>query len=342
MRRSIPWIMALLGLAGGLFVWSLRARQVEARNQIDAESLVERAYTEGIAAALKGTQRLVLPGASGREIHVEAEVLAAGDGRMRIDYQSPPLRGVTVWQDGSRTYRYNPREHRLTVAQARRDGSEERFSPIPDTYSVQLIGRDKIAGRPVTVVELRKPTGDRRKRLCIDDRRAVILCSEDYLGEKLLRSSRFTEVEYLRQAPDEAAFHPPAGLIQQYATARAGDSGSGFSVAQLSRLVDFRVREPGWLPDGYTLEGAYQTPCSCPERHPAARLEYSDGLSGVTLFQCGHPCKNGENCFGSAADHGMAVARRVKNYSLLAIGDLPEEILRRIVASVPASDSPAL
>src|SRR5207237_444026 len=70
------------------------------------------------STALAGSirQRITMKGPQGNRIEVEAEVLTSRDGRMRIDYLTPPLKGVTIWETGDRTYRFNPALKRLTVA----------------------------------------------------------------------------------------------------------------------------------------------------------------------------------------------------------------------------------
>lgn len=334
MRRSMPWVIALLCLAGGIAVWTLRVRGVEARDEQQAVDLVRRAYGQGSQVPLRGEQELILPGPDRQKIEVTASVVTDGEGRMRIEYLDEPLKGVTIWEDAGLTYRFNPAQKRLTVAQTRKTEGEGEL--LLENYTSEVVGRTRVAERPAVLVLLRKAGSERTKRLTIDSATYVILATQDSLEGRLLRSSQYRRIEYLSQAPSVSEFRPPEALIKRYATARVGDSSSRFSPEQLSSVLGWRIRLPEWLPPGFTLEGVYQAPCSCPERHQAARLEFSDGLSAVTLFQCGSRCESGTNCFGPALKNRMAVGRMAGGLSLLAVGDLPEETLQQILDSVPA------
>ena len=135
--------------------------------------------------------------------------------------------------------------------------------------------------------------------------------------------------------PPAADFHPSDELIRKYGQARPGDTASRFDPKRLSQLVEFPIREPKWLPSGYSFRGAYPTPCSCSQRHQAARLEYSDGLHAITLFECAHPrCTSKGNCFtakGSSSPMSFHLEDGVARY--LAIGDASRQELERITRS---------
>ncbi|MGV3721099.1 MAG: sigma-E factor regulatory protein RseB domain-containing protein, partial [Actinomycetota bacterium] len=294
MLRSAPWLVAAVCALVGSGLWAYRAGLPARVSGQDAREVVRQAWTEGRRVALEGEQEIQV---SGIDEPVSARVLWSRQGSMRIEYRDPPLKGVTVWEDEGRTYRFNPRLERLSVA--RRRGSpadtERQEKQLLENYAVSVTGRDRIADRPATVVELRsKSRGGRLKRLWIDSKTSVILGTEDVDGEHLLRSTKFTRVNYLggRDEPAATEFRPSEELMRKYGTARPGDTSARFEPEQLSKLVGFPVRVPKELPDGFTFQGAYQTPCLCKGRHQAARLEYSDGLNTISLFECGYPeCK---------------------------------------------------
>jgi len=297
--------------------------------------MVRQAWTDGRRVALQGDQVIRV---SGVDEPMTARVLCSREGSMRIEYQSEPLKGVTVWEDEGRTYRFNPRLERLTVAQ-RRDSladTERQEKQLLENYTARFAGREKVADRNAVVVELRsKSRTGRTKRLWIDPKTSVILGSEDADGDHLLRSTRFTRVTYLpdQNQPAETEFRPTDELMRKYGSARPGDTSGRFEPEQLSKLVGFEVRQPKSLPNGFKFQGAYQMPCLCKGRHQAARLEYSDGLNTISLFECGYP-----EC--DAASKPPNVERSTLAYSYskngvyyLAVGDVPRSELEKLVHS---------
>lgn len=336
MGRGAPWLVAALCAALGGGLWAHRLRQVEAAGS-GAAALIQRAWQAEGSVALEGRQRITVPGAGGRAVEVEAMVLTSGAGQKRIEYLTAPLRGVTIWESGERTYRYSPAERRVTVSPAREPQAarSEREAQLLRNYRVRPGGREVVAGQQVSVVELRPKSGsDRWKRYSVDPLTSVILASEERQGRAgVLWSTRFTQVTYLDEEPPAERFVPPAELLERFGAARAGEGSSRFTPERLSRLVGFRLRLPATLPRGYALEGAYQVACACGERHQAARLEYRDGLNTMSLFQCAHPrCGGSPRCFGTRGADAVHAERDGVSY--LAVGDLRPEELRRVLRSM--------
>lgn len=336
MERSAPWVAfgVCVLAAGGL--WFYRANHPSGVAGSDAQEIVQEAWTNGRRVALSGEQ---LTSVGGAKDPLKTRVLYSRSGSMRIEYQNEPLKGVTIWENTDRTYRYNPRMKRLTVAQRRstpedRDRQERQ---LLENYTPKIVGTALIADRKATVVELRsKNHADRLKRVWIDPQTSVVLGSEDLEGHTLLRSTKFTRVEFLPSGkePAESEFRPSADLITRYGTARPGDTSTNFKPEQLSKLVGFAVHVPKSTPKGYVLQGAYQLPCLCGKRHQAARLEYSDGLNTLSLFECGHP-----ECIAAVtrpkkARSPLAFSLIKGHFYYLAVGDAPREDMEKIVRSV--------
>ncbi len=337
MKRWTPWLLAAACLMAGGAMWWYRAGGVVAAPQ-DPAALVRRAYTDGRRVALSGRQSVSMAGERGRPIVVEAEVLCDSRGDNRIRYLTRPLKDVTVWENGDRTFRYNPARKHLSVAHRRQDGDGiQQGSQLLQNYVPHITGREKVAGRSaLTVVLQPRSGGDRFKRISIDPETWVILASEERSEKSgILYSTRFTEVRYFEPGtePRPEELQPPAALIQ-HAEASPGDSSSRFEPAQLSELIGFGIREPRWLPKGYRLAGAYQTPCYCQRRHQAARLEYFDGLSWITLFECGHTeCTATDNCFGDDGKSSLALQYARDGVRYLIVGDASRDDLFHIVRS---------
>lgn len=337
MGRALPWLLLLVCAVSGGVVWVARAREAapdpgSSYSPRPGLEIVRKAWTVGREVPLQGRQVVLVSGPQGR-VQLEAEVVAAGDGRMRIEYQTEPLRKVTVWEDRDRTYRFNPELKKLTVA-IRRVGQQSDLHFL-ESHRAQVVGEETIAGRPALVVELRPKSGDRWKKLWIDSERWVTLCTEDRdAAGRVLRRTAFTQVRYLSpdEAPDPAVFRPNEALLARYGSAEPGDSSSRFTPAELEPLVGFRVLIPAWLPSGFRLEGGYLTPGFCQGSGQGVRLEYTDGLSMLTLFQCRSPrCPGREE---DAAGTAGAVYRRVGDVHALGIGELPQSQLRRVLESL--------
>ncbi len=340
MARVMPLLIAAAVAAAGGSAWKLRT---DARHEAsrEARALVERAWTTGAQVPLRGLQTIQMAGgASPQPVRVQAQVLTSREGAMRIRYISPPLAGVTIWENGTHTYRYNPRHKRLTVAE-RRESSEERAREriqILESYDIRLVRREPVADHLTDLVELRPKRGTGHwRRLWIDPSNGVILRDERLTGHNAVeRSTLFTQVTYLSggEEPAPGEFEPPAVLVKSYGTARPGDTSSRFKPETLTRLLGFPVRVPGWLPRGYALRGAYQTPCSADPHHQAARLEFSDGLSTITLFECGRAGDGHGRCFADDGDSRLSARYDTPDHSYLAIGDVPQSDLQRLVKSI--------
>lgn len=342
MRRSTPWLIALACVVGGGIAYSWRDKRASAGEDLRAQQAVAKAWTVGRRVPLKGKQTLLIA-TENRSRNVEAEVLQSGRGEVRIKYLTAPLAGVTVWESADRTYRFSPKNNRLTVS-VRRDNLEsgrEQEEQLLENYTARVSGAEKVANRTAWVIELRpkgEGGGNRWKRLWIDPNSWVTLASEDRRGsDQILRRTRFTEVTYLSNSetpkPDE--FKPSDEMVARLAQAVRGDTSSRFTPAELSKLIEFEVRTPKYLPKGYKLQGAYPTPCSCAERHQAARLEFTDGLNTITLFECAHPrCTSKGNCFASeGASTPLSFQLKTKTGRYLAVGDAPKAELEKLVRS---------
>lgn len=335
MGRSTPWLVAAVCALVGSGLWAYRSGLPARASGEDAREVVREAWTDGRRVALRGEQLIQV---SGVDSPVEARVLSSEQGSMRVEYQSEPLKGVTVWEDDRRTYRFNPKHKRLTVAR-RRNAPEDvsrQEKQVLENYSARIVGREKIAGRPATVVELRsRSRSSRLKRLWIDTTTSVVLKSEDLDGNTLLRSTRFTNVEYLGEGrrPSPAEFRPSEELMRKYGSARPGDTSARFQPHELSKLVGFEVREPKVVPEGFTLQGAYQMPCLCKGRHQAARLEYSDGLTTISLFECGYPQCDAPSSPPSVKRSAAAYSHSRDGIYYLAVGDVPRSELEKMVLS---------
>lgn len=339
MERSTPWLVAAVCALVGGGLWTMRMRQVGAASRQDPHAIVRKAYTEGRRVALTGRQQIRMPGEGGKTLQFDAQVTQSPEGKIKIEYLTPPLKGVTIWDDTERIYRYNPRRKRLRVATTRGAGDDTEIRLL-ENYHLRFHGVGKVAGRKAVAIEMHpRSESSRWKRIWVEPTTSVILASEEFgKGQDLLRSTRFMELRYLAadEMPAASTFQPSEELVKKFGSARPGDTSTRFTPEQLSKLIGFQVRVPKWLSPGYELRGAYQTPCTCARTHQAARLEFTDGLNTISLFECAHPqCISTTNCFARGANADLAVSHEYKSGKermyLLAVGIAPREDLKRMI-----------
>jgi len=339
--RLIACTAVVALLIGGVAGWFLHARAAAGHPRMEAADLVRAAVMAEQATAYQGRQRVEVPRLSGEGVHtLEADVDAAPGGRMRITYRSAPLAGVTIWDNGDTAFRYNPQQDAVTVASNRATSEDiaQQGEQLLANYDATLVGADRRADRPVWVVDLkphRQPAPWRR--LWIDQRRWLILASAEF-GEtgRRLHAREFLSIRFIPSAQDRSdLFEPPPARIR-VAAAVVGDTSSRFTVEQLRELLDFDVRQPSYLPEGYRFEGGYVHPCGGALLRQGARLEFSDGFRRVTLIEC--PAE--ELVVDTSALTPLAVGSVyrgvVDGLAVTATGELPRDQLRRLVESLPA------
>jgi outer membrane lipoprotein-sorting protein len=336
MKPALPWLLAgLCALAAGGCSRTPPPAPPAASTE-SADQLVGRAWTDGRKVPLEGEQELRL----GDGKTYRARVRTSQDGQVRIEYLNHALAGVTIWDDGRRVYRYHPRRETLTSSEVHRSADQEagREQQLTRNYRIEKAGVEAVAGKAATVVELRpRSGGSLLRKLWIDPERAVILRTETRgPGSTLVSSSRYLRVEYLDAGAGTAIpeFSPPPALIAKLGARRNPEGSTPRTPAELSKSVRFRIREPAWLPPGYALVGAFRTTCACRHPHAAARLEYTDGLGAVSLFECAsEACSSTRNCFAADADSPVVASDFQKGMYFLAVGDAPRAELQRLIRS---------
>lgn len=339
MERTTPWLVAIACVVAGGGMWAYRNQRARAiPRDLSPAEIVRHAWTEGQRVSLRGSQLIQFQVRPGEALaQLKADVLLSSDGRMRIKYNSDPIKGVTVWEDQSRTYRFNPRRKRLSIAPRRESQAEraqEELELLQSNYVAKVTGVEQVAGRPAVVVELRPHSNTERwRRLAIDRESWVILRIEDRLGPKeVQRVMQYQDVDYLTSTPADPEFRPSEELLKEFGDG-SREVTSRFEPEQLSKVVGFTVRMPKWVPAGYKFEGAYPIPCLCKERHQAARIEFSDGLSTLTLIEAGYPgCPAAKKGLPGNAPTLLNKFRHNGVY-YLAVGDVPQQVRERVARS---------
>lgn len=218
----------------------------------------------------------------------EQIIYKAGNRGMRMEYIEPPgLRGEVMADDGKTLVHYIPKEKvarkhpsRLAIMGMRTGQAGKAFSR--GGFQVNLVGKDKIAGRNAYVIEVRPKMrrGVPARKFWVDTEKWIKLKTEDIAPDGTVTSmSYYTKIDFVNDIPN-AKFHidlPDGVRIEQ----DRGDRHS-MSIEQARQKAGFRVLAPSYLPSGFKAAGATVMPF----RHgQLVVVRFSDGVSSFSLFQ---------------------------------------------------------
>lgn len=282
-----------------------------------------------------------------RSLQSEARIVRA-PGHLAITYLSGPMKGQRsgvshqlFWrQDAAGQITPYARSASLPAQIAQR-----RFELMRANYQAQMRAPDEIDGRPVEVVELR-PAHSRSdfvgpaRRVFIDDATGLTLRTEEFNARLQPAShSTFSQLD-LRPVISQTTFRAPSALLNAANQSfwRGEElGGDARAVAQKAGLVPPQSANVprGWERDGFGVHRCEQTGDDLPV---AAFTRYTDGLNVLMLFAVKNvPSESAvlstkaqmpTTCsFGP----GTLVSRKDGAGTLLAIGDLPPEVLRRVL-----------
>lgn len=246
------------------------------------------------------------------------------------------------------------------------DMAARRFALLLQNYEAIRRGNQQIKGRNVEVVELRpfQPAPGAEgpaKKLWIDADTGLTIRQQTFNYQLMpVMQSVLTQVNLAPQITEDT-FVPPQRLqaVAQQRPWMAKDTGSDIErVAQMTGLYPPQPQASA-LPTGFAFDSvgvhrrnpedkAAEQSTSC----YAALSRYTDGLNTLTLFalpfKCAEesavspPYKNAtpakaaptnEKMQSCAYGAGTVVMRDVANGQLIAVADLPEPVLRRVLES---------
>jgi peptidoglycan/xylan/chitin deacetylase (PgdA/CDA1 family)/negative regulator of sigma E activity len=225
------------------------------------------------------------------------------------------------------------------------EANEERLTravlpQILTNYDVNFAGSEQVAGRETRVINVQgKFPGRPTLRIWEDRERRLILRFERYRPDGTLQeAAAFINIRYDPAfAPD--LFTVPAPLGTQVQQQRPPDR---MSVAEMAQRLGFTPQVPSYLPAGFQQRGSRVVNV---RGQQTATFVYSDGVSTITLFESrgpqgpppkGRPVRIGP-VQGTVAPRGLATLLHwnAGGVSYTLVGELPQEDLVRIAASVP-------
>lgn len=282
----------------------------------------------------------------GKLVTSDVKILHKQPRKFRMEYASPPLRGVVIGNDGECMWRYDPELERLSISSEAPSclNPTGRLDLLLHNYRIEKVGEEEVAGRRAySLVVKAKSSGDVKKRLWVDAKTYVVLRREDYDSRGRLQSAtRFNTIQYVDDLPD-SQFEAPTDKYRVVSRQALGET---MSSAELSKALGFAVRTPRYVPAGYKLEGykLYKCPCEC--GHESAYTRYVNGLDSISIFEssvqsgcaregrCHPPDAHRETCEVRDADHGRLASFDWKGRSFVILADVSSRELREIASSL--------
>lgn len=323
MRRGAIAIVVVAGLAALCFA----GRRHADRNQSRAVALLR--WADVCQRVVPHTGRLVTTlflGAS--PITTEVRITRVSPGHSRIEYLSPPLKGVCAIEEGDHIWRYDP---------SRRVVYADEQAPAPAAHPAQALalllrnyrpvvtGSALVAGRPAVRLELDDRRSRRRARVFwVDIVKGLILRREEYRHDGALSVRTFYR---------QIQFAPPEPLWPEMPLP---------SVRVVHHPVALRVSPPAaalrprYVPEGYEYLGAVGSQCGCSCGSPVVNLRYFDGLRMISVFRCQHSQSAPAGGSESVLLPNGSLVRLVRGaVTIFVVGEADPKELRRMAESLP-------
>jgi len=218
--------------------------------------------------------------------------------KLRMEYDSGPMSGVVVIEDGKLVYTL-VKSSKMVYA-ALPPPATDRVKLLLSNYTPVASGKDKVAGRVAVVIKLQpKMPGNPKLVLWVDEKTGIILRSERYLHTGALAT---------RSAYNSISFNPVFStalyaLPKQWRRVNTDAASNPLSADQVKKLAGFKPLEPLYVPKGYVRDGYFLRKTGSGKI--AAVLKYTDGLNSITVFE--RVCGNGQG-----RGKGMGYGRRMR------------------------------
>jgi len=301
----------------------------------DPAQRVRAAYQAESRVSLSGVMRTTST-VQATEISSEVVVYRKA-GMTRYEYRSPELRGLVLIDKGDTLIRLDPATRTATVETVHR--SPATVDLVLKNYRAELSGQERLLGRQTDVITLKpqQRSGPTRK-LWIDRATGVVLRTEQYNSSgKLVSRSFYSSVDW-KASPPDSLFTVPEGWRQVVAPVQTERH---WEKEDLSRRLGFTIREPGYVPPAFVLDGFHLV--VRPNAQPSAHIRYVDGLNSISIFE--HRCPPGRgrgfqwgrrmgrrgNCEFFTSNEGNVLVKEVGGIRFIVVGDLPENELQKVI-----------
>lgn len=252
--------------------------------------------------------------------------------KSRIEYKSAPITGVVVYGSNESVKQCNPGKGKSIQAQTplcmNAASKKDLFISNHIAYKT---GNAKIANRNAFMVDLKSKAGKLQKRLWIDSYTYVTLRTDSYNGAgKLMSSTKFTNIKYVSSIPDSMFIDQ----TRKYNKECYMNFESVNSITDLSTKSGFKVLTPSYIPKGYKIEGYRLYHCERINGMKTAFIRYTNGISGISIFQ--NKCSNARHgmCMTNKSDMGNSASLSIKGINASAIGSLDTKELKKMLQSL--------
>jgi outer membrane lipoprotein-sorting protein len=365
--KSSLYLLAVVVLLGAFLTWSLRRQgKLQARltslQTVSANMQEQRATQQAIAIlsrALLADNQLTYTATTetwanygGKEMKTQARVTRAPH-KLSIAYLDGDKQGLHAgfserwfWrQDGTDT----PMKPFASMQRDTAELATRRFATLLENYSAQWKGRGEVDERAVDIVELWPFKGldgaaGPGKRLSIDSETNLVLKVETFNHQRQpVMRTELRDVQ-IDPAISPDTFKAPQKILASAQTQPWVAQDMGHNAEAVKNKIGLeppRVAQDD-LPPGFKLEtvGMQRCPSTGDKPQPcdyAALSRYTDGLNTLTLFamketkEAQKAASEGDQAcqFGP----GALVMRDMGDYKVIAVGDLPQATLRRVLAN---------
>lgn len=270
--------------------------------------------------------------AGDRAITATARLVCTGDHRSRIEYLTPPLKGVVAIQSGGRIQREGgPSPGLLMASTAPCEEAparhQRRFELLLRNYEARDLGSARAAGRPARrLLLIHRHTHHVARRWWIDPETGLILRAEDFRADGTMGvRTVYREVRLLPARPAESA---PAPLPY------AAEVPPPLAEAELLRYLGLPGIRPRYVPVGYEYEAFSHARCGCPCGEPVAHIQYSDGLRALSVFASRHLSAEAEPV-AVMLPVGDMLRLRHRGVAFAFLGEVGLPELHRMARSLP-------
>ena len=300
-----------------------------------AHKILRRMVQAEVALAFQA--REVTVGSEGRT----TEQWVKRDPKQGIRRESIKPEGILLIDNQRRQFLIHQREKRYQEGKSQLADMKKRFQEALQTGQrallLELQGTDTIAGRPADVVFVHPGDGlvGPSRRFWVDRETGLRLRTEERAPDgRILSNTYYLSLELNPSfKPDD--FQPPP-LPPGFK--RILDNQKRYKSLEEAAKDGVVVRQPGWLPMGYTLRTITVTR----EARPRTTLLWGNGLTTISLVSVPNPMPPMLHKLLNGTDSGIVQpARGERSYAwktaegyALVIGNLPDDQLKRISDSV--------
>ncbi len=249
--------------------------------------------------------------------------------RSRMEYISGRSAGRTVIDDGKHMIRLDPATKTAYITKT--PPASDQLGLMLRNYRPVITGSERIADRDCYIVKL-VPVYKccASKKLWIDKQSLVTLRTEKYNPEGPVHCATiYNSVDY-KHKPSDALFRVPRG----WKTVNIAEDQVGIRLVSVRKAAGFTPRKPAYIPKGYVFDNYYIH--NAPGDVLAA-MRYTNGLYTISVFEfrAGTLDFRASDC-STLLDYPQAhvVESKVAGISVIAVGNITEAELKKMVASV--------